>query len=268
MPIPTSLLDNGNFVCSPEMTPRRAFSEYLEYADRLLGQWRGVHKQWSQSPYSAELVRQKNELDKVVSDFVETFKARYTIASVEQEAAFLPVSQFFARYRPLRDRFCILHCDREMPLHTVHRFLSYRDLAQVNSALEEKIPFPWWQAGPQDLPCFLYGEQVWQLKPSEVSMSETGLMLAFFDETEDRRLKSGRLVVGASPNAAGAEADFIPEKLRGLVLRRAKGNCEKCGGHEGIDFVCHGPPGKGGNRDPASVQLLCARCRLPKSTPA
>ncbi len=265
MPIRTCLLDNGNFVCSPELPAKRAFVEYLDYADRLLAQWRKVQDEWSRSPFSFELGRQKAELGQAVAGFVETFKARYAVESVEQAPTYLPVSRFFAEYHPLREPFSILHCDQEMPLHTVHRFETHDDLARVNGALNEDTPFPWWQAGPHDRPCYLFGQWVWELRPSETVLSDAGIVLAFLDVSERHRQKRDRLTHGGAETAATTDADFVPEKMRSLVWRRAGGKCEKCGGHEGLDFEHVAPAGKGGNRALESVQLLCSRCSRARS---
>ena len=71
MPTKTRLLDDGNFVCSPEVPANPTFLEYLDYADRLLGEWREVSDAWNRSPFSSELAKQKKELDRVVSSFVD-----------------------------------------------------------------------------------------------------------------------------------------------------------------------------------------------------
>jgi len=266
MPIKTSILDNGNFVCSPESPPKPAFSEYLGFADRLLAQWREVQQEQSRSPFSSEVVKKKGELDRVLGDFVETFKPWYTVKSVERDRAFLPVSRFLAQYRPLGDPFSILHCDREMPLHSVHEFPTQGDLARVNAALDEKTPFRWWQSGPHDRPCYLFGESVWELQASEIALSEPGKALLFRDVAENDRLKLDRLKNGRahspqSPQTVAPEdAGFIPEKVRVAVFRRAAGKCEKCGSREGLDYDCLAPASRGRDPVPESVRLLCSRC--------
>jgi hypothetical protein len=261
MPTRTSLLDNGNFVCSPELPARPGFSEYLGFADRLLSQQRKVQEEWDRSPFSSELGQQKRELDRVVGDFVETFKGWYTVKSVEKDPTFWPVSRFFAQCRPIREPLSILHCDREIPLHTVLEFSTHEDLARLNAALSEDTPLGWWQTGPHGLPCYLFGERVWELKPSETAHSEPGLVLVFLEFSEKDRLQRDRLRSGSVRRVGTAAEDFIPEKVRVQVWRRARGKCEECGGHEGLDFACLGRANRGGHRDLQGTQLLCSRCR-------
>jgi len=202
MPIHTRILDNGNFVRSPELPPKAAFSEYLNFADRLLAQWRRVQEDWNRSPFSAELGSEKRELDRVLSDFVETFNALYTITSVERDPAFLPASRFLTQYRPIRQPFSILHCDRAMPLHTVLAFPDHGELAKVNAALDEDTPLRWWESGPHGRPCYLFGSWVWELRPSEIALSEEGMVLLFLDLSERHRQEQGRLAHPASPTSS------------------------------------------------------------------
>jgi hypothetical protein len=260
MPIKTSILDNGNFVCSPESPPKPAFSEYLGFADRLLAQWREAQQEQSRSPFSSEVVKKKGELDRVLGDFVETFKPWYTVKSVERDPAFVPVSRFLAQYRPLGEPFSILHCDREMPLHSVHEFPTQGDLARVNAALDEKTPFRWWQGGPHDRPCYLFGDSVWELQPSEIALSEPGKAVLFRDAAEDDRQKLDRLKNGRPQAAATADAGFIPEKVRVAVFRRAGGKCEKCGSRERLDYDRLSQASRGGDPVPENIRLLCSRC--------
>jgi len=261
MPIRTSLLDNGNFVHSPELPVKPGFSEYLGFADRLLSQWRKAEEDWSQSPFSAELGQQKRELDRVVGDFVETFKGWYTVKSVEKDPTFWPVSRFFAQRRPIREPLCILHCDREIPLHTVLEFSTHEDLARLNAALNEDTPLRWWQTGPHGLPCYLFGDRVWELKSSETAHSEPGLVVLFQELFEKDRVQRDRFKSASVRQIGTAAEDFIPEKIRVQVWRRARGKCEECGSHEGLDFVCLARARKGSDRAPQDAQLLCSHCR-------
>jgi hypothetical protein len=263
MPSPTNLLDNGDFVCSPETPPKPAFCKYLDFADRLLAQWREIDERWKWSPLDSELVRQKSELDRAVSDFVETFRTRYGIKNVEQDPAFWPVSRFFRERRPICEPFSILHTDRAMPLHTVYEFRGHDDLARLNAALDEDTPLGWWRNGPHDLPCYLFGDCVWERKPSEVEISEPGMVLVFLDMSEKHQQRRDRLIRAYSPfsNTSVLAEEFIPEKTRHFVWRRARGRCEKCGGSDGLDFALLGTTIRGGNPGPQSVQMLCGRCR-------
>jgi hypothetical protein len=262
MPSQTRLLDDGNFVCSPESPPKPAFSKYLDYADRLLAQWRAVCEDWNRQPLSTALGQQKRELDAAAADFAQTFLVRYGIKSVEQDPAFRPASRFLSQCRPVCEAFAILHADREMPLHTVCDFRTDGALAGLNAALEEDTPLRWWRSGSHDRPCYLFGDCVWELAPLEVEMSESGITLLFLELSEGRRQRRDRLIrASSSAVATAAVAEFIPQKTRTAVWRRARGKCEKCGGCDGLDFAFAGPAGRGRSDAIESVQLLCGRCR-------
>jgi len=261
MPIRTSLLDNGNFACSAELPAKPGFSEYLAFADRLLRQWRKVQDDWNQSPFSAELAQQKKELERVVEEFVATFRERYTLKGVENDPTFWPVARLFAECRPIREPLRILHCEREMPLHTVLQFSTHDDLARLNAALNEDTPLGWWQTGPHGLPCYLFGDRVWELKPSETAHSEQGLVLLFLEFSEKGRVQRDRFRAASVRQIGTPAEDYIPQKVRVEVWRRARGKCEECGGHDGLDFACIGRARRGTDRHLQNTQLLCSRCR-------
>lgn len=263
----TDLLDHGNFVRSPESPTSPAFSQYLDYADRLMSEWHKAQDDWKRSPLSPELAAPKTELDEVVSGFRDAFTAHYGLKSIEQDPAFLPVSEFFARYRPFGEPFSILHCNPDMPLHTVHKLESQDDLARINAALDEDTPFAWWQSGPHDHPCYLFGKWVWELRRSEIRQSEEGIALMFLETAERERQKLERLRDGYSGKATTACTDFIPEKVRVLVWRRSRGRCAKCGGHEGLEFDYIVPPTTGGSCTPENLQVLCSGCYQQKNGP-
>lgn len=260
MPTKTNLLDHGNFVCSPELPANPAFSQYLDYADRLLGEWHKAQEDGRRSPHSSVLAARTRELDEAVRGFIDAFTARYGLNSVEQDPTFLPVSEFFARRRPFCERFSILHCDLDMPLHTVHKFQSPDDLARINAALNEDTPFAWWQSGPHHHPCYLFGNWVWELRRSEIKQSDEGITLMFLETAEKEQQKLDRLRHGHSETATTTCTDFIPEKVRILVWRRARGKCAKCGGHEGLEFDYIVPAARGGSCTPDNLQVLCNRC--------
>ena len=265
MPTKTGMLDAGNYVHSPEAPQDPAFLEYLDLADRLLGNWREAREASERSPLSSELKRRKEELDGALSDFVDSFRSRYTVRSVRRDPTFLPVSHFFAQYRPLRKPFSILHCNLGTPLHTVHAFRDYSDLARLNAALDEDTPFPWWQSGPHDRPCYLFGECVWELKDSEAKQSDEGLVLMFLEMTEQHRQTHDGVGSGYTRPTVIADNDFIPEKVRMLVWRRSRGKCDKCGRRGGLDFDFIRPIRRGGTATPEDLQLLCPRCLSEKS---
>jgi hypothetical protein len=261
MPIRTSVLDNGNFVCSPEVPARAGFSQYLVFADRLLGQWRKVQDDWNLSPFSAALAQRKKELQRVVEEFVATFRERYALKAVERDSTFWPVSRFLAVCRPVREPLRILHCDRDMPLHTVQEFSTPEELARLNAALSEDAPLRWWQTGPHGLPCYLFGDRVWELRPAETAHSEPGMVVAFLEFSEKDRLQRDRLRAASVRQIGMPAEDYIPEKVRVEVWRRARGKCEECGSHDGLDFASIGRAGRSTDCRLQDTQLLCSRCR-------
>ncbi|NQT17138.1 MAG: HNH endonuclease [Planctomycetes bacterium] len=265
MPTKTRMLDEGNFVYSPEVAENAAFLEYLDSADHLLADWREAHEASERSPFSSELGQRKAELDRALSGFVDSFGSRCTIKSVKQDPAFLPVSQFFSQYRPLRKPFSILHCSLGMPLHTVHAFCDYSDLASINAALNEDTPFPWRQSGPHDRPCYLFGECIWELKDSEAKQSDEGLVLMFLEMTEQHPQNHGGVGSGYTTSTVIADTDFIPERVRVLVWRRSRGKCGKCGSREGLDFDFIEPVKPGAVAAPEDLQVLCRECMREKS---
>ena len=260
MPTKTRMLDDGNFVYSPDAPRSATFFEYLDLADRLLGEWREAREACGRLAFSPGLGERKKELDRAVGGFVEAFRPHYTIKRVRQDPTFLPASRFFAQYRPLREPFSILHCNLEMPLHTVHAFRDYGDLARINGALDEDTPFPWWQSGPHDRPCYLFGDCVWELKSSETGQSDEGLVLLFAQMTETHQPSHDRAGGGYANSTATPDADYIPEKVRLLVWRRSRGRCAKCGARKGLDFDFIRPMQRGGAAAPEDVQLLCGDC--------
>jgi hypothetical protein len=265
MPTKTRMLDQGNFVYSPEAPQNGAFLKYLDFADRLLSNWRSVREASARSPFCSELGQQKAELDRAVEGFVDSFRSRYTAKSVKQDPTFLPVSHFFTQYRPLRKPFSILHCNLEMPLHTVHALQDYSGLTRINAALDEDTPFPWWQAGPHGRPCYLFGECIWELTDSEAKQSDEGLVVAFLEMTQRHRQNDAGVGSGYSRCTLLADTDFIPEKVRLLVWRRSGGKCDKCGCREGLEFDFIEPVKRGGTASPEDIQLLCRRCLSEKS---
>jgi len=260
MPIKTKILDYGNFVYSPEAPVDEKFVEYLTYADRLFRQSRKVQTEWNASPFSPELAKRKKELEEILAEYIASFRDRYTVKSVERDPAFLSVSQFFARNGPLREPFSILHCNLDMPLHTVHEFRDSRDLAVINAALDKDTPFRWWQDGPHDNPCYLFGRWVWELKPSECGASGDGIALLFLETMKKERQKRDRLRHNPLTTDQMSDTAFLPEKIRGAVWRKAGGRCAKCGGREQLEFHHIIPVSRGGTNDPGNICLLCEQC--------
>jgi hypothetical protein len=263
MPNKTKMLDYGGFVHSLETPMSAQFAEYLRQIDLLVAAWRGAVEKWNQSRFSPDLLQRKKQAQRAFDDFAAGYQDKYTIKYVERDAAFLPVAKFFARYRPLRQPFSILHCNFDMPLHTVYAFENNADLAAINAAIGKTAPLRWWQNGPSNHPCYLFGEWIWELKPAEANASDKGLALLFETTTEKDRLQRDRLkhdLVGVK-QCSTADEQFISEAVRAAVWRREGGKCGRCGGHQGIDFSITSPSLRGKTPTAQNVQLLCAKCR-------
>jgi hypothetical protein len=261
MPTKTSMLEHGGFVHSPEAPMSAALAEYLCQIDPLLAAWQGAIDRCGQSPFSAELLERKKNAAREFDGFAAAYRDKHTIKHVQRDPTFLPVSRFFARYRPIRRPFTILHCTLDLPLHTVYVFENHDDLASVNAALGKVTPLRWWQDGPLNHPCYLFGEWIWELKPTELNASEKGLTLLFEQTMEKSRLQGDRLRHDLSDSNGPLDQQHIPESVRISVWRRDGGKCARCGSRNGLDFgVLASAPG---SDTPAAgkVQLLCARCR-------
>jgi hypothetical protein len=260
MPTKTKMLDYGGFVHSPETPMSAEFAEYLRQVDVLMAAWQEALGQWNQSQFSPELLQRKKDAKQAFEQFATAYTDRYTIKHVERDAVFLPVARFFAKYYPIRRPFAILHCNLDLPLHTVYGFENDGDLRCINAALGRSTPLAWWQEGPSGHPCYLFGQWVWELKPTEVNSSDKGLTLLFEETTERDQLQRNRLqhnLVGAS---GPAEEVFVPEAVRSAVWRRDGGKCARCGGREGVDFSVVSAA-RGNTATVQGVQLLCTRCR-------
>jgi len=261
MPTKTKMLDYGGFVHSPEAPMSAEFAAYLRQIDPLLAAWRDAADQWSQSRFSLELMERKKIAQREFDDFAAGYQDTYTIQHVERDPTFLPIVRFFARYRPIRRPFSILHCSLDLPLHTVYAFENDDDLECVNAALGRTTPLRWWQDGPSSHPCYLFGQWVWELKPTELHSSDKGLTLLFEKTTEKDQLQRDRLQHNLSDSIGPPDEQYIPEAVRSSVWRRDGGKCARCGSREGVDF-CIAAAGAHGNTATAQrVQLLCARCR-------
>ncbi len=258
MPTKTTMLDNGGFVHSPDVPMSAAFAEYLHQIDHLLAACRDTTDRWSQAMFSAELLERKKNAERQYDDFAAAYRDKYTIKHVMRDPMFLPISRFFARYHPIRTPFAILHCSLDLPLHTVYAFENYPDLKIVNAALGETTPLRWWQNGPLNHPCYLFGKWIWELKPTELNASEMGLALLFEQTKEKDQLRRDRLRPNVSGSNGPLDQQYIPEAVRAAVWRRDDGKCARCGSREGVDF---GILASAAPRDilaAKDVQLLCA----------
>ena len=261
MPTKTTMLDHGGLVHSPETPMSAGFAEYLRQIDPLMAAWRDAADRWSQSRFSVELLERKRTAQREFDDFAAAYQDKYTFQQIERNPTFLPVARFFARYRPIRKPFSILHCNLDLPLHTVYAFESDGDLASVNAALEKTTPLRWWQNGPSDHLCYLFGPWVWELKPAELNSSDKGLTLLFEKTTESDQLQRDRLQHRLSDAGGQTKEQYIPETVRISVWRRDGGKCARCGSHDGVDFSVVVAAARGNTATMQNVQLLCARCR-------
>ncbi len=258
MPSRTQLLDRGGFVPHPDSPPDESFRRYLAEVDRLCAAYQEACQQWSQEPFTAGLLAQKNRAQQQLDEFLARYQHRYGLGQVEHNEAFLPVARFFAQYHPVRQPFAILHCSLEVPLHTVYLFETQADLDRLNAALDGKAILRWWQDGPLGRPCYLFGHCVWELKATEIGASENGVLLLLEQTVQREQLRRQQL--GARLGAAQGEpsATYIPEAIRVAAYRRCGGRCARCGGRQELDFVLIKPsaPATADN-----VQLLCAQCQ-------
>jgi len=261
MPIKTKMLDFGGFVHLPEEAMSAALAEYLCRIDVLLVAWRDAIDRCNESPFAAELLERRKHAEREFDDFAAAYRDKYAIKHVQRDPLFLPVSRFFARCYPIRQPFAILHCSLDLPLHTVHAFENDDDLANVNAALGKVTPLRWWQDGPLNHPCYLFGEWVWELKPTELHASDKGLTLLFEKAMEKDQLQRDRLTHNLSDGNRPLDQDHIPEVVRVSVWRRDGGKCARCGSHEGLDFAFVGSASCGDGSAMKNIQLLCVRCR-------
>jgi len=266
MPAKIRMADYGDFVFSPDASVDEKWIEYIKMADRLIEECRKAQSRCRQSPFSAELARRKQTLEGYLGEYTALYRDKYTIRPVERDLRFLHVSEFFAEYHPVRETFSVLHCSLDLPLHTIREFQTLDELDRLNAALAENTPLRWWRSGPMDRPCYLFGQWVWELKPSEVVASKDGLALMFSETVEKGRHRQDRLTHSQSCCSPGpvATLETLPKEVRVAVWRRDKGKCVKCGSYRQIDFHYIVPPDRGGSDSPDNVQLLCEKCRRVK----
>ena len=263
MPNKTKMLEYGGFVHSPDVPAAPEFVEYLRQIDFLMAAWKGAFEEWEQSQFSADLLQCKKDAQRALDDFASGYHDKYTIKHVERDPTFLPVAKFFAHCRPIRKPFSILHCNLDLPLHTVYAFEDDADLAVANAAIGRVTPLRWWQNGPTDHPCYLFGDWVWELKPTELNASDKGLLLQFETIKEKDELQRDRLrhdLVSPSPGNRSDE-QFISEAVRAAVWRRDGGKCIRCGSRDGLDFDITSASLRGKAPIAQNVQLVCAKCR-------
>jgi hypothetical protein len=261
MPTKTRMLEYGGFVHSPDVPVSETFAEYIRRIDPLLAAWQNAADRWQESTTSATLLEQKKQAQRALDEFVAAYRNQFSVKQVERNPEFMPVSRFFARYRPLSQPFSILHCNLDLPLHTVYAFEHDYDIAIVNAALDKATPMQWWQNGPSNHPCYLFGDMIWELKATEIEASQEGLTLLFEKTVENDRQQRDRLKHDLSNPGSAVVEQFIPEAVRSSVWRREGGRCARCHGHEGLDFSVVGPSAHGNTATAQNVQLLCAKCR-------
>jgi hypothetical protein len=259
MPSKTKMLDRGGFVRNPNLPLDAAFDDYLRQIDARFAAWQKALAAWQRSPFAADLLQFKKDAERAFEEFAADYLDSYTLRHVERDERFLPVGRFLAACRPVREPFAILHCGLDWPLHTVQQF-GHGDLAAVNEAVRGETPLRWWQDGPQDHPCYLFGDCVWELRLAELNASDKGLTLLFEQTAEQERQKWGRLRQNPGAGREKQGEEFIAQSVRVVVWRRDGGKCVKCGTRDGIDFRYVVSANRGGNGSANNVRLLCAKC--------
>jgi len=261
MPVRATTLDRGDFVYSPRFPANREFAEYLDTIDRLLAGQREAEAALAASPFSPQWRSRKADADRQLREFVGPYVEVFNVLGVEKIPTFLPVLEFLAEYRPIRQPFSVLHCCLDLPLHTLRRFSTDGELDALNAALAEKTPMRWWRDSPMGHPCYLFGTEVWELRPSERDASLEGIALVFA-ELKARRESRVPIMADSPLHRFRAEAEAaVANDVRQAVWRRDRGRCAECRGHEDLDFVYRVPPSRGGSAGPENVRLLCGRCR-------
>ena len=197
MPIQTRILDNGNFVRSPE-SPAKAgilrISGFRRPAACPSGT--SVQEDWNRSPFSAELGSRERRAgqgrERLRRDVQGPLHDQGRRAGPDLPAG-------LAVLRPVPpDPPAVLHSPLRPGDAASHGPCLPRTMASwpnVNAALNEDTPLRWWQSGPHGRPCYLFGSRVWELRPSEIALSEEGQVLLFLDLSESHRQAQGRLAL-------------------------------------------------------------------------
>jgi hypothetical protein len=178
--------------------------------------------------------------------------------------ALLPVREFLSGSGPITTPFSIVWGNFHNPLRVVHDFQTEADLQTINSAVKEQAPLRWWRPGPKKRPCYLFGQFLWEIKPSEVSATERELRLLFLAAVKRERAKFERLEQVFSDEADGPTREPIPESVQILVWRRDGGKCVKCGSQERLEYDHIIPVSRGGSNTARNIQLLCEQCNRQK----
>jgi len=194
MPRRTEMLGYGNFVRRPTVPSDEAYERYLEKTDHLLNVWRQSLAKSKSVPSDLSLVSLTEENEQKLIAFVSPDREKYTVRNVERDLNFMTASTFFSEYYPITKPFSIVHCDLDMPLHTVLSFSTEAELRAINAAIGKDTPLRWWQDGLANRPCYLFGNAVWELRKSEAVASTEGVALLFMNQSErgENRLKQMR----------------------------------------------------------------------------
>jgi len=174
------------------------------------------------------------------------------------------IHEFFSGPRPITSPFSIVWGNCFNPLRIVHDFQTEAEVETINSALGEQTPIRWWCSGPNGRPCYLFGQFLWEIKPSEISATERELRLLFLAAVKRERSKFERLEHVFSDERDVPTREPIAETVQFLVWRRDEGKCVKCGSQERLEYDHIIPVSRGGSNTARNIQLLCEQCNRQK----
>lgn len=80
-----------------------------------------------------------------------------------------------------------------------------------------------------------------------------------------QRVEQARAVVALEEDPTKHRRMPIPEDVRRYVFQRDRGQCQRCGSRELLQFDHIIPVALGGSSEPENLQLLCASCNREKS---
>ncbi len=106
----------------------------------------------------------------------------------------MPFQQFISQSKPIQLPFSIVWAISSAPARVIHEVHSGNDLHEFNSALNEDVPFRWHPSrSSYNRPHYLFGDYLWEIKPSEMSATQRELRLLFLEASRKERVKYERL---------------------------------------------------------------------------
>ncbi len=240
MPVKTKMLDYGGFVHSPERRCRRISPNTC---GRSICWWRhggarsrsGTNR--GSRPICCNARRRRNGRSTSLRRPIRTSTRSNTSSAIRRSCRWRGSS----RVSP--DPPAVCHPALQSGPAAAHglRVRERRRCCAANAALGQVTPLRWWQNGPSNHPCYLFGEWIWELKPTELNSSDKGLTLLF--ETTRKRTCCNAIGCGTTFPAPAARPRRAVHSgaVRAGVWRRDGGKCVRCGSREGIDFSIVGP---------------------------